>query len=206
LKQLLEYFPNLFESQIEQLAQLKDLYSDWNQKINLISRKDIEHLYERHVLHSMSISKIIQFKQGTSILDIGTGGGFPGIPLSILFPNCNFYLIDAIRKKTKVVSEIVESLKLKNVKVKHLHSNELNEKFDFIVSRAVTAFPQFIKLAQGKINQESMNSLPNGILYLKGGDLSDEIKDFQKSTVLYPISDFFSEEFFITKYIVYYPI
>lgn len=206
MKQLLEYFPNLFESQIEQLAQLKDLYSDWNQKINLISRKDIEHLYERHVLHSMSISKIIQFKQGTSILDIGTGGGFPGIPLAILFPNCNFYLIDAIRKKTKVVSEIVESLKLKNVKVKHLHSNELNEKFDFIVSRAVTAFPQFIKLAQGKINQESMNSLPNGILYLKGGDLSDEIKDFQKSTVLYPISDFFSEEFFITKYIVYYPI
>jgi 16S rRNA (guanine527-N7)-methyltransferase len=206
LELILKYFTGLKEEQIRQFSLLRELYLDWNEKINLISRKDIEHLYERHVLHSLSISKIIQFRNGTTILDIGTGGGFPGIPLAIMFPNTKFLLIDSIRKKIKVVDDIISNLKLKNVVARHLHSNELKQKFDFIISRAVTAFPQFVKLAQDKIKNVNINSLPNGIIYLKGGDLTEELNEFKSQIVLHPISDYFSEEFFKTKYVVYYPM
>jgi 16S rRNA (guanine527-N7)-methyltransferase len=206
LELILKYFQGLEQEQILQLEYLKELYQYWNEKINLISRKDIDHLYERHVLHSMVISKIIQFKPGTTILDIGTGGGFPGIPLSILFPDCKFTLIDSIGKKIKVVNDIIEKLKLTNAEAKHQHSNDLKQKFDFIVSRAVAAFNEFVKLSNGKIKNQNFNGLQNGILYLKGGDLTDEIKEFKKLAVLYPISDYFSEDFFKSKFIVYYPI
>ncbi len=203
---LLKYFPDLTKEQIVNFSRLKNLYSDWNEKINIISRKDIDLLYERHVLHSLSIAKIISFNKGSSIVDIGTGGGFPGIPLAIIFPDVYFLLIDSIGKKIKVVNSIIENLELQNVKAQHLHSNELKGKFDFIVSRAVTAFPQFVKFSENKIKSESINRLPNGILYLKGGDISEEIKGFEKRITLYKISNYFSEDFFETKFIVHYPI
>jgi 16S rRNA (guanine527-N7)-methyltransferase len=206
LEQILKYFNELNNKQIDQFSALYKLYFDWNEKINVISRKDIDHLYERHVLHSLAISKLIRFKSGTSILDIGTGGGFPGIPLAIMFPEVKFLLIDSIGKKIKVVEDIVKNLNLTNLEAKHQHSNELKQKFDFIVSRAVTAFPEFVKLASGKIKGININSLPNGIIYLKGGDLTNELKIYRKDLVLHPISDFFNEEFFETKYIVYYPM
>jgi 16S rRNA (guanine527-N7)-methyltransferase len=206
LELIKKYFQMLSSNQIDSLTKLKDLYTDWNNKINVISRKDIDSLYERHVLHSLAIAKIITFRPGTSIVDIGTGGGFPGIPLAILFPDVNFLLIDSIRKKIKVVSSIVESLGLKNVSSQHLHSNELKGKFDFIISRAVTSFPQFVKFSSGKIKAENRNSLQNGIIYLKGGDLSEELKDFEKNLTMYPIQNFFSEEFFETKFVIHYPV
>jgi 16S rRNA (guanine527-N7)-methyltransferase len=206
LEILLKYFPDLTKEQIVNFSRLKNLYSDWNEKINIISRKDIDLLYERHVLHSLSIAKIISFNKGSSIVDIGTGGGFPGIPLAIIFPDVYFLLIDSIGKKIKVVNSIIENLELQNVKAQHLHSNELKGKFDFIVSRAVTAFPQFVKFSENKIKSESINRLPNGILYLKGGDISEEIKGFEKRITLYKISNYFSEDFFETKFIVHYPI
>ncbi len=191
---------------MENFSRLEDLYVSWNDKINVISRKDISSLYERHILHSLAIAKIINFRPGTDIVDIGTGGGFPGIPLAILFPEVNFLLIDSIRKKIKVVASIVESLDLKNVATQHLHSNELKGKFDFIISRAVTAFPQFVKLSAGKISAVNKNSIQNGIIYLKGGDLSEELKGFEKELTLYPIQDFFKEDFFETKYVIHYPV
>ena len=203
---LLKYFPDITTEQNENFSKLKNLYSDWNEKINVISRKDIDMLYERHVLHSLAIAKIINFCKGSNVVDIGTGGGFPGIPLAIMFPEVNFLLIDSIGKKIKVVSSIIESLKLQNVKAEHLHSNELKGKFDFIISRAVTAFPQFAKLSEGKIKDKSINSLPNGILYLKGGDLSEEIKGFEKKITLFKISNYFSEDFFESKCIVHFPV
>jgi len=206
LEIILKYFNGLTEKQVHQFTSLYRLYQDWNEKINLISRKDIAHLYERHVLHSLVISKLIQLRPGTSILDIGTGGGFPGIPLAIMFPEVKFLLIDSIRKKIKVVDDIAKNINLPNVEARHLHSNELKQKFDFIISRAVTAFPEFVKLASGKIKSTNINSLPNGIIYLKGGDLTDEMMPFKKEIVLHPIEDYFSEEFFKTKYIVYYPM
>jgi len=172
----------------------------------VISRKDIDSLYERHVLHSLSIAKIISLKPGSSIIDIGTGGGFPGIPLAIFFPDVQFFLIDAIRKKIKVVAAVAESLGLKNVTAQHLHSNEMKGKFDFIVSRAVTSFPQFVKLVDGKVRADNKNDLKNGIIYLKGGDLKEELKDFEKDITLYPIQNFFEEPFFETKYVVHYPM
>lgn len=205
MDQILKYFQKLSQEQIDQFKKLEGLYKEWNSKINLISRKDIDALYERHVLHSLAIAKIIEFKTGTEILDIGTGGGFPGIPLAIIFPKVQFLLIDSIRKKIAVVDDIIRKLNLKNVEAKHFHSNEVNQNFDFIVSRAVTAFPLFVKLVKGKIKPEQINSLPNGIIYLKGGDLADEIKDFNKKVQLFPISDFFGEEFFKTKFVVYLP-
>ena len=204
LEIILKYFKSLSENQIRQFSLLYQLYSDWNEKINVISRKDIDHLYEKHVLHSLAIAKIIEFRQGTSILDIGTGGGFPGIPLAIMFPHAGFTLIDSIGKKIRVVDDIIAKLDLNNAIARQIHSNELKQKFDFIISRAVTAFPEFVKLAKGKINQKNINSLANGIMYLKGGELEDEIKLFRNKAILYPVSDNFSEEFFKSKYIVYY--
>jgi 16S rRNA (guanine527-N7)-methyltransferase len=206
LETLLKYYQDLSENQIRQFAQAKDLYIEWNEKINLISRKDINFLYERHILHSLAIAKIIRFKPSTTILDIGTGGGFPGIPLAILFPESNFVLIDSIRKKIKAVQEIIHQLNIKNTEARHLHSNELKQKFDFIVSRAVTAFPQFIKFTKDKVKPDSFNSLPNGILYLKGGDIGKEIQEFSKLAIIHQVSDFFTEDFFKEKYVVYYPL
>jgi len=201
-----QYFPDLSNLQKIQFAKLDDLYREWNQKINVISRKDIDLLYERHVLHSLAIAKIVQFKNNTSILDVGTGGGFPGIPLAILFPDVKFFLIDSIGKKIKVVNTIINKLELKNTKAEQKHSNELKGKYDFVVSRAVTAFPKFVELMQNKIRHRSFNSMKNGIIYLKGGNLKEELKDYRKKIILTPINNFFKEEFFITKSVVYYPM
>ena len=201
-----KYFPDLTEKQYEQFTLLKELYQEWNNKINVISRKDIDELYERHVLHSLAIAKIIQFKNNTSILDIGTGGGFPGIPLAIIFPKCNFHLVDSIGKKITVVNEISKSINLKNIKAEQARAEKLNYKYDFIVSRAVTSFPVFYNWVRNKINPTSTNNLKNGILYLKGGDLSEELQKFQSRIKSYNISLYFTESFFETKKVIYLPI
>ncbi|WP_412984142.1 16S rRNA (guanine(527)-N(7))-methyltransferase RsmG [Pontimicrobium sp. IMCC45349] len=202
---ILKYFPNLTELQQEQFSKLYDLYLDWNSKINVVSRKDIEELYLRHVLHSLGIAKVMEFKDGASIMDVGTGGGFPGIPLAILFPNCKFHLVDSINKKLKVVSGVTEALELTNVKVSHSRVEEINETYDFIVSRAVTAMPRFVSWIKNKVAKKSNNELKNGILYLKGGDLSEELESFPKAT-LYNLTDYFKEDFFETKKVVHLPI
>lgn len=201
---ILKYFPNLSKIQIKQFKLLEELYQDWNLKINVVSRKDIEELYLRHVLHSLAIAKVIWFKPGTRILDVGTGGGFPGIPLAIMFPDCNFFLVDSIGKKIKVVNEVKSGLGLKNVKTYNSRVENIEGKFDFIISRAVAPMPTFINWTKGKISLENNNDLKNGILYLKGGDLSEELKDFRSSKI-YNISEFFEEDFFETKRIVYLP-
>jgi 16S rRNA (guanine527-N7)-methyltransferase len=201
-----KYFPELSEKQFNQFAQLKDLYIDWNSKINVISRKDIDELYERHVLHSLAIAKVIQFKKNTKILDVGTGGGFPGIPLAIIFPECSFHLVDSIGKKITVVNEISNAIKLKNLKAEHERAEKIKESYDFIVSRAVTAFPAFYNWVRTKVSKTSFNDLNNGILYLKGGDLSDELKNFQNKITTYNITGFFAESFFETKKVIYFPI
>ncbi len=198
-----KYFSNLSAKQIEQLTKLEELYTHWNSQINLISRKDIYNFYERHVLHSLSIAKIIDFRPHTKVLDVGTGGGFPGIPLSIVFPEVEFTLVDSIGKKIKVVNEVIKTLQLQNAKGIHTNSKNIQDKFDFVVSRAVTSFDNFMPLIKGKIKQADKNSLPNGVLYLKGGDLTHELRKFKRNSMLYPIKDFFKEEFFYTKYIVY---
>jgi 16S rRNA (guanine527-N7)-methyltransferase len=200
------YFPHLTTTQKEQFGQLQSLYEHWNAQINVISRKDIELLYERHVLHSLGIAKVIQFKPNTSIMDVGCGGGFPGIPMAILFPDCSFYLVDSIGKKIKVVNEVATALGLKNVRAEHKRAEEVNEKFEFIISRAVTEFPAFYKWVHNKISKKQFNALPNGILYLKGGDLEEEFKDFKKRVVFYDLKDYFREEFFETKKVVYLPM
>lgn len=200
------YFPDLTTTQKEQFGQLQSLYEHWNAQINVISRKDIELLYERHVLHSLGIAKVIQFKPNTSIMDVGCGGGFPGIPMAILFPDCSFYLVDSIGKKIKVVNEVATALGLKNVRAEHKRAEEVNEKFEFIISRAVTEFPAFYKWVHNKISKKQFNALPNGILYLKGGDLEEEFKDFKKRVVFYDLKDYFREEFFETKKVVYLPM
>ena len=200
-----KYFPQLSDIQKEQFSQLFKLYSNWNSKINVVSRKDIDDLYLRHVLHSLGISKVIQFKAGTTILDVGTGGGFPGIPLAILYPECHFHLVDSINKKLKVVDAIAESLGLTNVKTSHKRAEDINETFDFIVSRAVTAMPSFVGWVKNKVNKKSKHVLKNGILYLKGGDLTEELKNFSKAT-LYNLSDYFEEDFFDTKKVVHLPV
>lgn len=200
-----KYFPELSKLQFKQFVQLEALYCYWNAQINVISRKDIDTLYERHVLHSLAIAKFICFRDGTDILDLGTGGGFPGIPLAIMFPKVNFYMIDSIGKKIKVVNAIVDELALKNVKAKHQNSKELKQQFDFVVSRAVTAFPKFLDLVKGKIKKHDKNALPNGIIYLKGGNLNEELKDYKNKHSLTPISQYFEEEFFDTKWVLYYP-
>lgn len=202
---ILKYFPDLTEKQIAQFKALEDLYKDWNLKINVVSRKDIDELYLRHVLHSLAIAKVINFKDGSSLMDVGTGGGFPGIPLAILFPNCQFHLVDSINKKLNVVREVMVGLELENVKVTHTRVEEINETYDFIISRAVAAMPTFVHWVKGKIAKAQNNDLKNGILYLKGGDLTEELQDYQTTTI-YNISDFFEEDFFETKKVVHLPL
>lgn len=203
---ILKYFPDLSEEQKSKFAQLQSLYALWNEKINVISRKDIENIYERHVLHSLAIAKVIQFKPNTEILDVGTGGGFPGIPLAIMFPETNFHLVDSIGKKIKVVSEVASALDLKNVQADQARVETLNRKYDFIISRAVTSFPEFYQWIKNKVSKIQYHSIDNGILYLKGGDLTEELKSFGNKPKIYPLSDFFEEEFFETKKVVYLPL
>ncbi|MGE5394569.1 MAG: 16S rRNA (guanine(527)-N(7))-methyltransferase RsmG [Candidatus Saccharibacteria bacterium] len=198
-----KYFTGLTDQQLERFGRLGPLYEEWNSKINVISRKDIEQLYERHILHSLAIAKIIQFKPGTTILDVGTGGGFPGIPLAILFPEVSFMLIDSIAKKIKVVNEVASALGLENVQAEHHRVEELNRRFDFVVSRAVTAFPRFVDMASTKVARTSHNDLANGILYLKGGDFDDEVSPFGQQVKVYNLKDYFEEEFFETKRLIH---
>lgn len=205
MDEILTYFPNLTDIQKEQFEKLDFLYHDWNEKINVISRKDIDALYTKHILHSLGIAKIINFEPGTYVLDVGTGGGFPGIPLAILFPETRFYLIDIIAKKIKVVQAVAEGLELKNVKAEQLRAENVKGDFDFIVSRAVTNMPNFVSWVKTKIKKNSKHELKNGILYLKGGDLTEELKDFPKATE-YNLADFFEDEFFETKKVVHVPL
>ena len=199
-----KYFTFLTETQREQFEKMNSLYQDWNQKINVVSRKDIDELYLRHVLHSLGVAKIQEFNAGAQILDVGTGGGFPGIPLAILFPETQFTLVDAIGKKIKVVNEVVDGLGLKNVTAHHARVEDLPGQFDFIVSRAVAAMPTFVHWTKGKIKKESIHRRKNGILYLKGGDLSEELSDYQNAQI-FDLTDYFEEEFFETKKVVYLP-
>jgi 16S rRNA (guanine527-N7)-methyltransferase len=205
MEEILKQFPNLTENQILQFQKLEALYQDWNAKINLISRKDIDELYTKHVLHSLAIAKIQPFEPGTYILDVGTGGGFPGIPLAILFPETRFYLIDVILKKINVVNAVMEALELKNVKAEQIRASEVKGDYDFIVSRAVTNMPDFVFWIKDKIKKQNKHNLTNGILYLKGGDLTEELKDFPRATE-YNIADFFKDEFFETKKVVHLPL
>ena len=205
MEEILRQFPDLTDNQVLQFQKLQSLYEDWNAKINVISRKDIDELYTRHVLHSLGIAKIIEFRPGSKIMDVGTGGGFPGIPLAILFPEVDFYLIDVIAKKIKVVNEVAASLGLKNVKAEQKRAELVKQEFDFIVSRAVTNMPDFVNWVDDKVSKKQNHELANGILYLKGGDLTEELKDFPKATQ-YNLSDFFSDEFFETKKVVHLPL
>ncbi len=200
---ILKYFPDLTEKQIEQFSKLLEVYTFWNNQINVISRKDTDNFYERHVLHSLGIAKIMKFKDGADIMDIGTGGGFPGIPLAILYPNCNFTLVDSIGKKIKVVNEVAAAIGLTNVTGIHERAENIDKQFDFIVSRAVTAMPDFIKWINGKFKKKSVHDLKNGILYLKGGDLKEEMKGVNRYFYMHNLPDHFSEEFFETKKVVY---
>jgi 16S rRNA (guanine527-N7)-methyltransferase len=201
-----KYFPELTETQYKQFARLQELYTDWNSKINVISRTDIDHLYERHVLHSLAIAKVISFKSYSSILDVGTGGGFPGIPLAIMFPEASFHLVDSIGKKIKVVEAVAEALELKNVKAEHQRVEKLQHKYDFVVSRAVTRLAEFHGWVKGKFNKPHQHDLKNGILYLKGGDLTEELNEAKTKYTVYNITDFFEEDFFETKKVVYVPM
>ncbi len=199
-----KYFPELDDEKYKQLSKLGNLYSEWNEKINVISRKDIEQLYERHVLHSLAIAKLIDFVPGTKVMDVGTGGGFPGIPLAIMFPEVDFVLVDSIAKKISVVNAIANELGLKNVVARQQRAEKVKSKFDFVVSRAVTAFPKFVSLVQTKIlSDEQKNSLHNGIIYLKGGDFDNELETFKNKVKTYELSNFFEEEFFETKKIIH---
>ncbi len=205
MEEILKQFPNLTENQILQFQKLEALYQDWNAKINVISRKDIDELYTKHVLHSLAIAKIQPFEPGTYVLDVGTGGGFPGIPLAILFPETRFYLIDVILKKINVVKAVAEGLELKNVKAEQMRAENVKGDYDFIVSRAVTNMPDFVSWIKDKIKKQNKHKLPNGILYLKGGDLTEELKDFPKA-IEYNIANFFKDEFFETKKVVHLPL
>ena len=197
------YFPELSEEQKQQFAQLGDLYATWNAQINVISRKDIESLYLRHVLHSLGIAKVISFLPGEKVLDVGTGGGFPGVPLAILFPETSFHLVDSIGKKIKVVKEVSSAIGLKNLQATHARAEQIDDKFHFVVSRAVTQLKDFYPWIKGKFEQESRNTMPNGVLYLKGGDLQQEIAESRlKDVTLTPLSKFFEEDFFDTKFVV----
>lgn len=200
---ILKYFPNLTEEQKRQFAALYDLYLDWNSKINVISRKDIENLYEHHVLHSLGIAKVISFKPGTKIMDLGTGGGFPGIPLAILFPEVKFHLVDSIGKKVRVATEVANSIGLKNVTFRHARAEEEKQTFDFVVSRAVMPLTDLMKIIRKNISSKQQNALPNGLICLKGGELEHEAMPFKNKTVLWDLKDFFEEAFFETKKVVY---
>jgi len=205
MEEIIKYFPDLTKSQLNQFAQLEDLYKDWNSKINVISRKDIDELYVRHVQHSLGIAKVVKFNSGASILDVGTGGGFPGVPLAILYPDVQFHLIDIIAKKLKVVQGVVDALGLTNVKVEQTRAHLVDAKYDFIVSRAVTNMTDFVGWVRKKIKKEQNHDVRNGIFYLKGGDLTEELSLFQ-SVQLTNLTDFFEEDFFETKKVVYLPI
>jgi len=205
LKQITAYFNELTEHQLHQFGQLEALYKEWNAQINVVSRKDIDELYLRHVLHSLGIAKVISFKPNARILDVGTGGGFPGIPLAILFPESKFHLVDSIAKKLKVIDEVVERLGLTNVKTTHNRVEDINGTYDFIVSRAVAAMPTFVRWVKGKIAKKQNHELKNGILYLKGGDLTEELVNFPKAAI-YNLSDYFTEDFFETKKVVHLPL
>lgn len=200
---IIKYFPNISEKQKTQLESLYHLYEEWNDKINVISRKDFPNFYIHHVLHSLSIQKLITFNSGTKILDIGTGGGFPGIPLAILNPDVHFHLVDSIGKKIKVVEEVSLALDLKNVSFQKVRAEEIKEQYDFIVSRAVTAMPEFLRWTKGKIKKSDKNSIPNGVLYLKGGDLQEELKTVSQKKYIYNITNWFEEDFFEGKKIVH---
>lgn len=200
-----KYFPDLTHHQLDQFQAMQELYKDWNLKINVVSRKDIEELYLRHVLHSLGIAKVQKFNPGANILDVGTGGGFPGIPLAILFPEVQFHLVDSIGKKIKVVDEVSAGLELKNVKTTNSRVEEIKEEYDFIVSRAVAIMPSFVAWVKGKTAKNSNHELKNGILYLKGGDLLEELKTY-KTAKIYPLTDYFEEEFFETKKVVHLPL
>jgi 16S rRNA (guanine527-N7)-methyltransferase len=203
---IFHYFPNLSTTQKNQLGQLGSLYTEWNEKINVISRKDIENLYVNHVLHSLGIAKVQPFKAGADVLDVGTGGGFPGIPLAILFPETKFHLVDSIGKKITVVNEVSKALGLTNVKAEQMRAEQLRGQYDFIVSRAVTRMKEFYQWIHQKAKKKSHHELDNGILYLKGGDLEDELNELKKPYRLFSLSDYFTEEFFQTKMVVYVPL
>jgi 16S rRNA (guanine527-N7)-methyltransferase len=198
-----KYFPDLTNEQVDKFRQLEALYHEWNSKINVISRKDMEHFYERHVLHSLGIAKVIQFTPGAQVMDVGTGGGFPGIPLAILFPETKFLLVDSIGKKIKVVKEVAEAADIANVEAIQARAEDVKGKFDFVVSRAVTTLPDFIKWVENKIKRESRNSMHNGILYLKGGDLDAELAPLRNIHQVFNLSDYFNEAFFETKKVVH---
>lgn len=201
-----KYFPNLSDTQLEQFAALGELYRDWNSKINVISRKDIDQLYQHHVLHSLAIAKVINFRSGTRILDFGTGGGFPGVPLSIIFPECQFKLIDGTGKKIRVAQEVANAIGLKNCAPTHLRGEDEKDKYDFIVSRAVMPLPDLVKLMRKNISKTSQNALPNGVLCLKGGNLQAELQPYHKIVETTEISQFFSEEWFKEKFVIYLPL
>lgn len=201
-----KYFPNLTEEQTRQFAALYDLYTDWNAKINVISRKDIENLYEHHVLHSLGIAKIIRFRAGTSIMDLGTGGGFPGIPLAILFPESKFHLMDSIGKKVRVATEVANSIGLQNVTFRHGRAEEEKGKFDFVVSRAVMPLPDLIQIIRKNISKEQHNALPNGLICLKGGELAKEILPIKNKAMISDLKQYFEEEYFQTKKVVFVPL
>ena len=200
------YFPKLNETQIALFEQLEPLYAEWNAQINVISRKDFSEFYERHVLHSLGIAKLISFTPGTKILDVGTGGGFPGIPLAIMFPEVQFHLVDSIGKKIKVVNGVVESLGLTNVSAEQIRAEQLTDKYDFVVSRAVTSLPEFVPWVRNNISKKQINAMPNGIIYLKGGDLQEETKPFKRNIFIKDLSSYFNEEFFKTKKVVHLPL
>ncbi|WP_294454489.1 16S rRNA (guanine(527)-N(7))-methyltransferase RsmG [uncultured Bacteroides sp.] len=201
-----KYFPELTDTQKEQFMALYDLYTDWNSKINVISRKDITNLYEHHVLHSLGIAKVINFRPGTEIMDLGTGGGFPGIPLAIMFPDTHFHLVDSIGKKVKVATEIASAIGLKNVTTRHCRAEEEKQLFDFVVSRAVMPLTDLLKIIRKNIKKEQHNALPNGLICLKGGELQNEVMPVKHQTMMYDLKDYFEEEFFETKKVVYVTI
>lgn len=203
---ILKYFPDLTETQKQQFAALYDLYTDWNSKINVVSRKDITNLYEHHVLHSLGIAKIIHFRPSTEVMDLGTGGGFPGIPLAILFPDTHFHLVDSIGKKVKVATEIAQAIGLKNVTTRHCRAEEEKQQFDFVVSRAVMPLTDLLKIIRKNIRKEQHNALPNGLICLKGGELDREVMPVKHQTLIYDLKDYFEEEFFETKKVVYVTI
>lgn len=201
-----KYFTNLTGLQVEQFAQLEALYNDWNAKINVISRKDIQNLYEHHVLHSLGIAKVVNFRDETTIMDLGTGGGFPGIPLAILFPHVQFHLVDSVGKKVKVANEVATAIGLKNVKFSHARAEEIKEQYDFVVTRAVMPMVDLVKVARKNIKKEQHNAVPNGIIALKGGELNGEIASMKNIATVWELSDFFDEEYFKTKKVVHVTI